>query len=36
MKIRIRKEEGGLEVLAEVENKASDMKMKLCQNTAQI
>ena len=26
MKIRIRKEEGGLEVLAEVENKASDLK----------
>lgn len=41
MKIRIRKEEGGLVVLAKVENKASylecsHMKMKLCQKTVWI
>ena len=41
VKIRIRKEEGGLEVLAKVENKASylescHVKMKLCQETVRI
>ena len=41
VKIRIRKEEGGLEVLAKVENKAPylescHVKMKPCQKTVRI